>query len=369
MARIELRGIAHSYLRTPTGDRDYAVKPVDLIWEEGGAYALLGPSGCGKTTLLGIMSGLVKPSRGSVWIGGRDVTELPPRLRNVAQVFQFPVIYDTMTVFDNLAFPLRNRGVASTEIQTRVGRVAELLDLSADLKRRASGLPGELKQRISLGRGLVRKDVAAILLDEPLTVIDPHLKWVLRRKLMEIHAELKVTLIYVTHDQLEALTLAEQVVVMNDGHVLQQGSPEALFERPAHVFVGHFIGSPGMNVLPCSLVDGALRVDGQPIALPDALVARAQAADRGTLQLGARPEFLTLTNDPAGPGGRTQVAVTRIATLGGFKLVTVRLGAHDVHVKVPVEYAGSVGSHAWLVFPASHTHLYLEGRVLAESAS
>jgi glycerol transport system ATP-binding protein len=201
-------------------------------------------------------------------------------------------------------------------------------------------------------------------------VIDPHLKWVLRRKLMEIHAELKVTLIYVTHDQLEALTLAEQVVVMNDGHVLQQGSPEALFERPAHVFVGHFIGSPGMNVLPCSVVDGALRVAGQPVRLPETLVARAQAAaGAGALQLGARPEFLTLTNEPAARVGRTEVAVTRIATLGGFKIVTVRLGAHDVHVKVPIEYAGSVGSPAWLGFPDSHTHLYLEGRVLAESAS
>src|SRR5262245_15525865 len=179
MARIELQGIAHSYTNTPGSERDFAVKPLDLIWEDGGAYALLGPSGCGKTTLLGIISGLLRPTQGSIWMDGRDVTQLAPSRRNVAQVFQFPVIYDTMTVFDNLAFPLRNRGVSESETRTRVERVAEILDLRADLARRASGLPGDLKQRISLGRGLVRKDVAAILLDEPLTVIDPHLRWLL----------------------------------------------------------------------------------------------------------------------------------------------------------------------------------------------
>ena len=197
--------MAHSYQRDPRTDADYALKPLDLVWEHAGAYALLGPSGCGKTTLLGILSGLLRPTRGQVLIDGRDVTQLSPRERNIAQVFQFPVLYDSMSVFDNLAFPLRNRKLPAREVEARVREVAELLDLTAELRLRASGLSGELKQRISLGRGLVRKDVAAILLDEPLTVIDPHLKWQLRRKLMEIHRELRLTLIYVTHDQLEAL--------------------------------------------------------------------------------------------------------------------------------------------------------------------
>jgi glycerol transport system ATP-binding protein len=363
MALIELRGIAHRYDATS----EDAVKPLDLVWQDGGAYALLGPSGCGKSTLLGIISGLLKPSRGAVLIDGRDVTALSPRERNVAQVFQFPVIYDTMTVFENLSFPLRNRGVARAEIATRVAQIAALLELDGDLQRRASGLPGELKQRISLGRGLVRRDVAAILLDEPLTVIDPHLKWLLRRKLMEIHAELRVTLIYVTHDQLEALTLADRVVVMNDGFVLQQGSPEALFEKPEHVFVGHFIGSPGMNILPCAVSDGELQVEGEPVSSHAGAGAGARArANEQQLQLGIRPEFVRLHDTPG--AATPKVTITRHVALGGSAITTVRLGTHDVNVKTDPNAALAAGDERYLEFPAAHTHLYRDGRLLAEPA-
>src|SRR5438132_8992427 len=169
MARIRLSNLRHTYQVHPRNDADWALKRLDLEWEAGSANALLGPSGCGKTTLLNIISGLLRPTEGTVRFADRDVTALPPDERNIAQVFQFPVIYDTMTVFDNLAFPLRNRGVREPEVQTRVGKVAELLELTDDLKRRASGLAADAKQKISLGRGLVRSDVAAILFDEPLT--------------------------------------------------------------------------------------------------------------------------------------------------------------------------------------------------------
>src|SRR5690349_4565756 len=253
MARIQLEGVAQSYRPDPKDDADYALKRCDFAWEDGGAYALLGPSGCGKTTLLNIISGLVRPSEGRVLFDGKDITDLPPQRRNIAQVFQFPVIYDTMTVFDNLAFPLRNRRVDEAEVRRRVDEVAAMLELSPDLRRRASGLDAAAKQKISLGRGLVRQDVAAILFDEPLTVIDPHLKWVLRRKLKQIHEELNLSLIYVTHDQVEALTFADTVVVMTQGEIVQSGTPQELFEAPSHTFVGHFIGSPGMNFLPCRL--------------------------------------------------------------------------------------------------------------------
>jgi glycerol transport system ATP-binding protein len=172
-------------------------------------------------------------------------------------VFQFPVIYDTMTVAENLAFPLRNRGVPADKIKQRVGKIAEMLEMSGQLDTRAAGLAADAKQKISLGRGLVREDVSAVLFDEPLTVIDPHLKWQLRRKLKQIHHELKLTLIYVTHDQVEALTFADQVVVMTRGRAVQVGSASDLFERPQHTFVGHFIGSPGMNFLPAALLPGA----------------------------------------------------------------------------------------------------------------
>ena len=195
MARIDLKSLAHSYFPDPKSDADYALRRMEHVWEDGGAYALLGPSGCGKTTLLNIISGLLTPSEGQVLFDGKDVTKLAPEERNIAQVFQFPVIYDTMTVYENLAFPLRNRGVDPKRVDERVREIAGMLDLTGKLKQKARGLGADEKQTISLGRGLVRDDVSAILFDEPLTVIDPHLKWVLRRKLKEIHNKLRPTMV------------------------------------------------------------------------------------------------------------------------------------------------------------------------------
>jgi glycerol transport system ATP-binding protein len=180
------------------------------------------------------------------------------RSANIAQVFQFPVVYDTMTVYDNLAFPLKNRGVPQAEIDKRVREIAEMLDLSATLNKRASGLTADGKQKISLGRGLVRSDVNVIMFDEPLTVIDPHLKWVLRSKLKELHHRIRRTMIYVTHDQTEALTFADRVVVMNTARWCRWARRSSCSSGRRHTFVGHFIGSPGMNVLPCaSTADGS----------------------------------------------------------------------------------------------------------------
>ncbi len=241
MARIDLKGVKHAYWTGPGQEPVYALKEVNQVWEDGGAYALLGPSGCGKTTLLNIISGLLTPTEGSVHFDGRDVTGLPTSERHIAQVFQFPVVYDTMSVFDNLAFPLRNRRTPETQVRERVREIAAMLDLEESLGNRASGLTADGKQKISLGRGLVRSDVNVIMFDEPLTVIDPHLKWLLRSKLKELHQQIGVTMIYVTHDQTEALTFADNVVVMHDGTVVQVGTPEELFSRPNHTFVGHFI--------------------------------------------------------------------------------------------------------------------------------
>src|SRR6187431_1165110 len=304
MARIDL-DLAHAYKPHPQKDEDYALLPLKMSFVDGGAYALLGPSGCGKTTMLNIVSGLITPSQGTVKFNGADVTARTPQERNIAQVFQFPVIYDTMTVAENLAFPLRNRGVAPERIKRRVGQIAEMLEMSGQLNMRAAGLAADAKQKISLGRGLVREDVSAVLFDEPLTVIDPHLKWQLRRKLKQIHHELKLTLVYVTHDQVEALTFAEQVVVMTRGRAVQMGSADALFERPQHTFVGHFIGSPGMNFLPAQASPGELRIAGT--TLP---VAATRALPDGDIKLGLRPEYVTLAGESgegAVPGRVTQV--------------------------------------------------------------
>ena len=183
MARINLDHIRHAYGPAPKSASDYALKEVHHEWHDGGAYALLGPSGCGKTTLLNIISGLIHPSEGRILFDGVDVTGLSTQARNIAQVFQFPVIYDTMTVYDNLAFPLRNRHVPEAEVDRRVRATLELIGLSDRADRKARGLTADQKQKISLGRGLVRHDVNAILFDEPLTVIDPHMKWQLRSQL------------------------------------------------------------------------------------------------------------------------------------------------------------------------------------------
>jgi glycerol transport system ATP-binding protein len=201
MARISLDHIRHAYNAKAKAANDYALKEVNYEWSDGGAYALLGPSGCGKTTLLNIISGLINPSDGRILFDGKDVTNLPTEQRNIAQVFQFPVIYDTMTVYDNLAFPLRNRGVSEPDVDRRVNEILEMIDLSSWAKRRAHRLTADQKQKISLGRGLVRNDVNAILFDEPLTVIDPHMKWMLRSQLKRLHKQFGFTMVYVTHDQ------------------------------------------------------------------------------------------------------------------------------------------------------------------------
>jgi glycerol transport system ATP-binding protein len=340
MSRIDL-DLAHAYKPHPREDADYALLPLKMSFEDGGAYALLGPSGCGKTTMLNIMSGLLMPSQGHVSFDGRDMTRATPQQRNIAQVFQFPVIYDTMTVAENLAFPLRNRKVPAAQIKARVGQIAEMLELSHQLDMRAANLSADQKQKISLGRGLVRPDVSAVLFDEPLTVIDPHLKWQLRRKLKQIHHELKLTLIYVTHDQVEALTFANQVVVMTRGKVVQTGTPEALFERPAHTFVGHFIGSPGMNFLPAQVQGEQLHVAGTPLARAH---ANGRELPAGELTLGIRPEYLALA--PAGTDACLSATVRQVQDIGTYVLVSCEAMGHKLKARLgpdsPVPAVGDV---------------------------
>ena len=357
MARIDL-DLAHSYKPDPAGDADYALLPLKVSFDDGGAYALLGPSGCGKTTMLNVCSGLLAPSSGTVHFDGIDVTRLSPQQRNIAQVFQFPVIYDTMTVAQNLAFPLRNRGVSADRIAARVGQIAEMLELSGQLDQRAAGLAADAKQKISLGRGLVREDVAAVLFDEPLTVIDPHLKWHLRRKLKQIHQELKLTFVYVTHDQVEALTFADQVLVMTRGRAVQIGSADELFERPRHMFVGHFIGSPGMNFLPGQRSGQRLELDGH--ALP---LAADHGLPEGEITLGVRPEYVTLV--AAQTPGALPGTVRQVLDVGTHALLTVQVGAHEVRVRLDAE-AGlpARGSEVWLQVLNERTCFYRNEELL-----
>ncbi|MBK5927800.1 ABC transporter ATP-binding protein [Rhodobaculum claviforme] len=320
MAGITLDNLAHSYVAQPRGPEDYALQELNHEWEDGAAYALLGASGCGKSTLLNIISGLLQPSRGRILFDGRDVTHLPTAERNIAQVFQFPVVYDTMTVRDNLAFPLRNRGHDEAHVAARVQEVARMIGMQDMLGRKARGLTADAKQKISLGRGMVRQDVNALLFDEPLTVIDPHMKWELRTQLKKLHHDFGHTMIYVTHDQTEALTFADKVVVMHEGRVVQIGTPQELFETPAHTFVGYFIGSPGMNLLPAEITGDRAVVGGMPVPL-----GHAYGPVAGRVAIGIRPEFSRLSDE-----GGLPVIVRRIEDVGRHKIIRADLLGHDI---------------------------------------
>jgi glycerol transport system ATP-binding protein len=279
---------------------------------------------------------------------------MPPNQRNIAQVFQFPVVYDTMTVYGNLAFPLRNRGIPQDEVDARVREIAAILDLDAVLDTRASGLTADGKQKISLGRGLVRSDVNVIMFDEPLTVIDPHLKWRLRSKLKELHQKLGPTMIYVTHDQTEALTFADQVIVMHEGTVVQIGTPVELFERPKHTFVGHFIGSPGMNVLPCEIENGIARFAGQPIQTSNRLPSRT---GQGRVELGVRPEFVTFAVDGI------PVRIVKASHAGRYSIIEVSAGEHSLKLLVPEGQELPAGT-VHVRFDPAHTQIYQNGWIL-----
>ena len=361
MANITLKEIAHSYTGESKNAEDFALKKLDLTWRNGGAYALLGPSGCGKTTLLNIISGLLIPTRGQVLFNDQDVTRLPTEQRNIAQIFQFPVIYDTMTVFENLAFPLKNRGRTKEEIEPRVIELAKMLGLEKDLYSKAQHLTADAKQKISLGRGLIRKSVNAILFDEPLTVIDPQLKWELRSQLKHLHKQFGFTMIYVTHDQTEALTFADEVIVMYGGAIVQIGTPEDLFERPEHTFVGYFIGSPGMNILPCTLHGNIARVHDQDIVLGRNYARHAQNTN---IKLGIRPEHLKL----AGPGvAGLPVSIIRVDDIGRYKIVRVALRDSEINV-VMAELSEMTGDKASLIIDTDHANIYVdEHRVTGEA--
>ena len=347
MAKITLKKLSHSYLTKQNNDSDWALRGVDIDWKDGGAYALLGPSGCGKTTLLNIISGLLKPTEGEVLFDDKNVTTLNPVERDIAQIFQFPVIYDTMTVYDNLAFPLKNRGLSESEIDSKVREIGEMLELTPTLNNKASGLTADGKQKISLGRGLVRSDVNVIMFDEPLTVIDPHLKWVLRSKLKELHQKINRTMIYVTHDQIEALTFADQVVVMHEGQIVQTGTPVELFEKPKHTFVGHFIGSPGMNILPCEIKNGQINFEGKILPANTNL----KKSNFNKTQVGIRPEFVNFSNDGIA------VKIKRVSDTGRHKVIDTECNSGSIKILASSSTQIPNGS-VHITFDKEYTYAY-----------
>lgn len=361
MASIELRNLSHSYdVIMGKGEKaSFSINNLNVRWEDGKAVALLGPSGCGKTTLLNAISGLLKPKAGQVMFNDRDVTMLSTKQRHIAQVFQFPVVYDSMDVFGNLAFPLLNDGLKKNDIRGRIEEVVEILELQDLLKVSAVRLTPADKQKVSLGRGIIRPDTAAVLLDEPLTVIDPKLQWTLRRKLKQVQRRFRITMVYVTHDQHEALTFADVVTVMSkDGKIAQTGTPEERHENPDTPFVGYFIGSPGMNILDCSLTAEGLDFDGFVMPVSDELRSRV-SGPRDGLQLGIRPEFVCSRLEPE--NGGVPFTALIIEDTGAYKVLT--LTRHDIRIKTRISQTEPVSENdtVWVSFPERHVKIFRAG--------
>ena len=357
MAKIDLSNISHTY-NPNDANPTYALNPFSMTWENGNRYAILGPSGCGKTTMLNIVSGLVRPSGGNILFDDKDVTDLKTESRNIAQVFQFPVIYNTMTVYDNLAFPLKCRNFSKEKIEERVQSVSQTLNLASFLNMPARKLTADQKQLISLGRGLVREDVAAVLMDEPLTVIDPDLKFRLRRSLKEINEQYKTTLVYVTHDQNEAMTFADNIIVMDQGEIVQVGLPKELFEKPKTTFVGYFIGSPAMNLFN-SKVSSDYSIEFNNLLINTK--TNLSKIKEKEIKFGIRSEFIKIAKDQT--ENLIDAKVSRVEDFGNFKLITGRVG--DFEIKSKVERETSISSeNIRLYLPPDKCCIYFKDKLV-----
>ena len=305
----------------------HAVKGIDLEVPSGEFTVLVGPSGCGKSTLLRTIAGLEEASEGTVEIGNKDVTWARPRDRDIAMVFQNYALYPYMDVFENIAFGLRARKFATAEIDKRVNNAAEMLGIGPLLKRLPRELSGGQRQRVAIGRAIVR-DARLFLFDEPLSNLDAQLRDDMRVEIKRLHQDLGRTMIYVTHDQIEAMTLADRIVLLRDGRIEQLGSPLDLFERPANLFVASFLGSPKMNFIPATL-DGntAVLSDGNKLAL----VGKRQGKAKQPVILGIRPQHVALSGKTAAIGhARVKVTVELVQPTGSRVQVAFPLGGKSV---------------------------------------
>jgi ABC-type sugar transport system ATPase subunit len=359
MASIRIESVTKRFGNVPV------INGVDLAVEDGELIVFVGPSGCGKTTLLRMISGLETVTSGDIYIGDRQVNDVPPKDRNIAMVFQNYALYPHMTVADNIAFGLKLRGMPKAERGEAVERVAAMLGLSELLKRRPRELSGGQRQRVAMGRCIVR-DPSVFLMDEPLSNLDAKLRNQMRVEIKQLQRDIGKTMIYVTHDQIEAMTLADRIVVLEGGYVAQIGSPDELYTRPANMFVAGFIGTPAMNFIPARREGGTLKLaDGVEMILPP---ARAEKLGGETdLMVGVRPEHLVLSQ-PNGPepenGNGTEDGVSwrtdvRLhEPMGGESLVHVGLGGERVRVKVGRDAAVSEGESVTAGFRISHAHVF-----------
>ena len=315
VAEICLQDLTFNY---PGADVE-TLSALNLTIANGSAHALLGASGAGKTTLLNLLSGLLRPTGGRVLFDGEDVSRVSARERNVALVFQFPVLYESKTVLQNLMFPLLNRGWSAKAADARAREIAAELEISAALDGRPAGLSLFQKQLAAIAKSLVRTDVDLVLLDEPLTAVEPAIKWRLRQTLTRFQRAHQLTMVYVTHDQTEALTFADKVSVMAGGGILQTGSPQEIYENPVDPFVAGFVGAPSMKLAPCRVESGLVHIDG--------LVCEPTDAQAGHYLLGLRAEWLKPGLDPSGPWRIEGVRL--LGTRGGYARLLLSVSAGD----------------------------------------
>jgi len=343
---VDVRGVEIGYGAVKV------LENLDLKVADQEFVVLLGPSGCGKSTLLNAIAGLIEIQAGQIWIGGRNVTWDEPKDRGIAMVFQSYALYPRMTVRGNMSFGLKVAGMAPADIARRVDTAAAMLKITELLDRKPSELSGGQRQRVAIGRALVR-EVGVYLFDEPLSNLDAQLRAELRVEIKRLHQRLKATMLYVTHDQIEALTLADRIAVMKDRVIQQLGTPREIFERPANRFVASFVGSPSMN-----FIAGRLRLDGGPtftsgdFALPLANYPFAAAPREGEVELGIRPEHIEVK-----AGGRA-LPIEMVEPMGSDVLAWSRLGGTPLSLRLPAETAPRAGDQVAIAIPPAKVNLF-----------
>ena len=354
MAHVVLKNLVKTYGAIA------AVNDVSLTINDGEFVALVGPSGCGKTTTLNLVAGLTSLTSGEIAIGDRVVNDVDPKNRDIAMVFQNYALYPQKTVYANLAFPLQMRKLPREEIDRKVKEAARMLDMTHLLERKPRELSGGQQQRVALGRALVR-DPAVFLMDEPLSNLDAKLRVQMRSEIKRFHQDLKATIIYVTHDQLEAVTMADKLAVMNGGCLQQYDSPAEVFANPVNMFVASFIGSPAMSLMPleASTVDGRTVVtgaEGWTIALSPLNARKIQRSTTAKVVLGARHSAIRLSTD-AVPGAIPAKAYT-VEPTGDVTFVQAMLSGAVVNISVPPDVAVAADQPIWLEFDQDRMHLF-----------
>lgn len=337
------------------------LKQVSIGIEEGGFLVLVGPSGCGKSTLLNLIAGFESVSDGDIQIAGKSVMDLHPSQRDIAMVFQSYALYPNMNVADNIGFGMETRGVPKAERQKRIAEVAEVLQIGQLLKRKPAQLSGGQRQRVAMGRALVR-DPQVFLFDEPLSNLDARLRVDMRAEIKKLHRNLGTTIVYVTHDQIEAMTLATKIVVLNFGQVQQIGTPAEIYDAPANEFVADFMGSPAMNkVVSTTSIDGdkvVLKLSGQDVLITDpseALLAQAQQG--ASVTFGIRAEDIQLVS-PEAANGHVSLAVELVEPTGSDTFITTRSEDVAITARVPNNVLPAAGDTVRLAFDLSKAHYF-----------